>query len=189
MPVRVSDEITTKIPPPADPQSVFDFVVLDSKKQPYDLRQHAGKAVYIMNVASKCSFTKTGYEAATELFDKYGKGDDAKLIVLAFPCNQFGSQEPGTEAEITEFACSKFSADYPIMAKIDVNGNDEEPLYTFIKNAQRGICCSKSIKWNFTGFLTDTEGVPVERFGPGTKPEVVEKRLLRIFEDDAKCRK
>ena len=184
MSVKIADESTVApvgATSPENPGSVYDFVVLDNKKQPYDLKQHAGKAVYIMNVASKCSYTKSGYEAATELFDKYGKGDDAKFVVLAFPCNQFGSQEPGTEAEITEFACTKFKADYPIMAKIDVNGDKEAPLYKYIKHAKTGILGSASIKWNFTGFLTDTNGIPVERYSPGTKAETVEKKLLEVL--------
>ena len=182
MPVKIADESTTVDNAPTNPSSVYDFTVLDNKKQPYDLKQHAGKAVYIMNVASKCGYAKTGYEAATELFDKYGKGDGAKFVVLAFPCNQFGSQEPGTEAEITEFACTKFKADYPIMAKIDVNGDKEAPLYKYIKHAKTGILGSASIKWNFTGFLTDTNGIPVERYSPGTKADEIEKKLLKVLE-------
>eukprot|EP00658_Telonema_sp_P-2_P055263 TRINITY_DN4393_c0_g1_i13.p1 TRINITY_DN4393_c0_g1~~TRINITY_DN4393_c0_g1_i13.p1 ORF type:complete len:208 (-),score=101.00 TRINITY_DN4393_c0_g1_i13:102-725(-) len=181
----MTDETATPTVPnvPANPASIYDFTVLDNKKQPYDLKQHAGKAVYFMNVASKCGYTKSGYEAATELFDKYGKGENAKFTVIAFPCNQFGSQEPGTEEEIKEFACSKFKADFPIMAKVDVNGDKEAPIFNYLKHKQTGILGTTSIKWNFTGFLTDTNGIPINRYSPGAKASEIEKDLLKVIGD------
>ena len=166
---------------PENPTSVYDFVVLDNKKQPFDLKQFAGKAVYVMNVASKCGYTKGGYEAAVELYEKYGKGENAKLAVLAFPCNQFAYQEPGTDEEIKEFACTKFKADFPILSKVDVNGDKEAPVFHYLKHKQTGILGTTSIKWNFTGFLTDTNGIPIERYSPGAKASEIEKDLLKVI--------
>lgn len=157
---------------------VFDFTVKGANGIPYDLEQHRGKPILCMNVASKCTFTKTGYEAATELYNKY---KDRGFTVLAFPCNQFNSQEPGTDAEIKEFACTKFKADFPIMSKCDVNGAAAEPLWEFMKKEQPGILGTTSVKWNFTSFLCNASGKPVKRFSPGTKASEIEKDLLPIL--------
>eukprot|EP00658_Telonema_sp_P-2_P055265 TRINITY_DN4393_c0_g1_i20.p2 TRINITY_DN4393_c0_g1~~TRINITY_DN4393_c0_g1_i20.p2 ORF type:complete len:139 (+),score=79.76 TRINITY_DN4393_c0_g1_i20:69-485(+) len=109
--------------------------------------------------------------------------DVYKRQVIAFPCNQFGSQEPGTEEEIKEFACSKFKADFPIMAKVDVNGDKEAPIFNYLKHKQTGILGTTSIKWNFTGFLTDTNGIPINRYSPGAKASEIEKDLLKVIGD------
>ena len=162
----------------AAPSSVYDFTVKGPKGAPYDLKQHEGKPILCMNVASKCGFTKSGYEAATELFDKY---KEQGFTVLAFPCNQFGSQEPGTEDEIKEFACTKFKADFPIMSKCDVNGDKAEPLWEYMKKEQTGILGTTSVKWNFTSFLCDANGKPIKRYSPGAKASEIEKDLAPIL--------
>ncbi|KAH8612660.1 putative Glutathione peroxidase [Trypanosoma vivax] len=159
-------------------RTIYDFKVLDADHQLYDLSQHKGHPLLIYNVASRCGYTKGGYETATALYDKYrGRG----FTVLAFPCNQFGGQEPGTDQEVKEFACTKFKAEFPIMAKIDVNGDKAHPLYVFLKEALPGILGTTAIKWNFTSFLVDGNGVPVARFSPGASQEEIEKKLLPLL--------
>ena len=158
--------------------SIYDFEVLDTKKQPYDLKQHKGKPLLIMNVASKCGFTNGGYTTAQALYSKY---KSQGFTVLAFPCNQFGGQEPGTEAEIQQFACQRFNAEFPIMAKVDVNGDHAHPLWVYLKKTVPGILGTESIKWNFTSFLVNGDGVPIERYSPGAKEAEVEKKLLPLL--------
>ncbi|RNF26107.1 trypanothione/tryparedoxin dependent peroxidase 2 [Trypanosoma conorhini] len=161
-------------------KTIYDFQVNGADGKPYDLAQHKGHPLLIYNVASKCGYTKGGYETATTLYNKYkGQG----LTVLAFPCNQFAGQEPGTAQEVKEFACTRFKAEFPIMAKIDVNGGNAHPLYEFLKETKPGIFGSKAIKWNFTSFLIDKNGVPVVRFSPGASVEQIEKELLPLLRD------
>ena len=158
--------------------SIYDFEVFDAKKAPYDMAQHKGHPVLIMNVASKCGYTESGYAAATELHKKYA---EQGFQVLAFPCNQFGGQEPGSEAEVVEMVCKRFKADFPIMSKIDVNGDAAHPMWDYMKKTVPGILGTKSVKWNFTMFLCNGEGVPVERFSPGTKAKDIEKKLVPLL--------
>lgn len=160
--------------------SIYDFQVNGADHKPYNLAQHKGHPLLIYNVASKCGYTKGGYEAATELYNKY---KDRGFTVLAFPCNQFMGQEPGTETEIKQFACSRFKADFPIMEKVNVNGEKEHPLYHYLKNAQRGVLGTTAIKWNFTAFLVDKDGHAVHRFSPGTTAAAIEKELLPLLGD------
>ncbi|RNF26108.1 glutathione peroxidase-type tryparedoxin peroxidase [Trypanosoma conorhini] len=159
--------------------SIYDFQVNGADGKPYDLAQHKGHPLLIYNVASKCGYTKSGYETATALYNKY---KDQGFTVLAFPCNQFAWQEPGTAQEVKEFACTRFKAEFPIMAKIDVNGGDAHPLYEFLKETKPGVLGSKAIKWNFTSFLIDKNGVPVVRFSPGAPVEEIEEELLPLLE-------
>ncbi|KAG5501837.1 hypothetical protein JKF63_04107 [Porcisia hertigi] len=159
--------------------SIYDFKVNDGDHQPYDLTQHKGHPVLIYNVASKCGYTKGGYETATTLYNKY---KDRGFTVLAFPCNQFGGQEPGTEAEVKEFACTRFKAEFPIMEKVKVNGENEHPLYKYLKGTCKGILGTTAVKWNFTSFLVDQDGRAVHRFSPGASVEEIEKHLLPLLE-------
>ncbi|EAN92575.1 putative glutathione peroxidase-like protein [Trypanosoma cruzi] len=161
--------------------SIYDFQILDADHQLYDLSQHKGHPLLIYNVASRCGYTKGGYETATTLYNKYkGQG----FTVLAFPCNQFAGQEPGTALEVKEFACTQFKADFPIMAKIDVNGDKAHPLYSYLKRCLTGSAGVQAIKWNFTSFLIDRHGVPVARFSPGASVEEIEMQLLPLFEGE-----
>ncbi|EPY30453.1 glutathione peroxidase-type tryparedoxin peroxidase [Angomonas deanei] len=162
--------------------SIYEFQVNGADHKPYDLSQHKGHPLLIYNVASKCGYTKGGYETATELYNKY---KDQGFTVLAFPCNQFMSQEPGTEEEVKEFACTRFSAEFPIMEKVHVNGGDEHPLYKYLKHAKKGVLGTTAIKWNFTSFLVDGEGKAVERFSPGTKASEIEKKLIPLLSASA----
>ena len=132
-----------------------------------DLGRFAGKAMLIVNVASKCGFTPQ-YEGLEVLHQRYC---DKGFSVLGFPCNQFGAQEPGDAAEIASFCALNYSVDFPLFAKIDVNGDDAAPLYRYLKDEARGLLGSRAIKWNFTKFLVDRSGKVVKRYAPQTKPQ------------------
>jgi glutathione peroxidase len=146
--------------------SVYDFTVKDAKGEDVSLRKYEGKVLLIVNVASKCGYTPQ-YKELAEIREKY---HDRGFEVLAFPCNQFGWQEPGTEDEICEFAKTKYNANFPIFHKIDVNGGQAAPLFDFLKKEQTGILGTTSVKWNFTKFLVDRNGKCVHRFGPNETP-------------------
>lgn len=161
-----------------EPQSAYDFVVKDAKGQPYPMSQFKGKVALIMNTASECSYTDNGYKAATELYDKYKyKG----LVVLGFPCNQFGGQEPGSAESVAEFACTRYKATFPVMGKVDVNGPNADPLWVHMKAHRPGILGTKSIKWNFTVFLVDKTGETVARHSPGTKASALESEIVELL--------
>ena len=132
-----------------------------------DLSAHAGEVMLIVNVASKCGFTPQ-YEGLEALQKRYR---DRGFTVLGFPCNQFGGQEPGDAAEIANFCTLTYDVDFPIFAKIDVNGDQAAPLYRYLKDQAPGLLGSKAIKWNFTKFLVDRAGKVVKRFAPQVKPE------------------
>lgn len=131
------------------------------------LGDYAGKVLLVVNVASKCGFTKqyTGLEA---LYRRY---KDQGLVVLGFPCDQFGHQEPGTEAEIKAFCGLTYDVTFPMFAKIEVNGSNAHPLYAALKSEQAGILGTEAIKWNFTKFLIDRQGNAVKRYAPTDTPE------------------
>ncbi|MBC7659824.1 MAG: glutathione peroxidase [Chitinophagaceae bacterium] len=148
-------------------KSLFDFTVKDASGKPYDLSRHKGKAVLVVNVASKCGFTPQ-YKSLEALHQKYR---DKGLVILGFPCNQFGSQEPGTNAEIQQFCELNYGVTFPVLDKVDVNGDNTDPLFAHLKNEAPGVLGSKAIKWNFTKFLIDPNGSHVERFASATDPE------------------
>ena len=164
------------------PSSIYEFQVNDADHKPYDLSQHKGNPLLIYNVASKCGFANGGYKTAMALYTKY---KDKGFTVLAFPCNQFAGQEPGTDEEIKATVCTKFKADFPIMEKVDVNGSKENPLFKYLKHAAKGVLGTTSIKWNFTSFLIDQNGVPVHRFSPGATEKEIEKKLLPLLSKDS----
>jgi len=147
--------------------SVCDFEAVSLGGEPTPLSRFRGQALLVVNTASKCGFTPQ-YAGLQALHQAYaGRG----FAVLGFPCNQFGAQEPGDEAEIGAFCQANYGVDFPMFAKIDVNGPDAHPLYDYLKRARPGFLGWKRIKWNFTKFLTDREGRPVRRFGPSTPPD------------------
>jgi glutathione peroxidase-type tryparedoxin peroxidase len=158
--------------------SAYDFVVADAQGQPFDLAQRRGKLTLFANVASKCGLTKSGYEAFTTLYDRY---KDRGFTVLAFPCNQFAGQEPGTEAEICAFALAEHRVQFPLMQKVNVNGDNVSPLWQYLKKEKTGILGTTSIKWNFSSFLADQNGKVIERFGPGEAADKIEKVLLPLL--------
>ena len=141
------------------------------------LKEYEGKVLLIVNVASQCGFTPQ-YE---ELQALYLKHKDAGFAVLGFPCNQFGEQEPGSEAEIKDFCELNFGVSFPMFAKIEVNGADEHPLYTELKREAPGLLGTQAIKWNFTKFLIDRSGKVVDRFAPTTKPSSLDSRISELL--------
>ncbi|KAH9729959.1 putative glutathione peroxidase 4 [Citrus sinensis] len=153
--------------------------ISDSKGKDVDLSIYKGKVLLIVNVASKCGFTDSNYSQLTDLYNKYKhKG----LEILAFPCNQFLKQEPGTSQEAHEFACTRYKAEYPIFQKVRVNGPNAEPLYKFLKASKTGYFGSR-IKWNFTKFLVDTEGNVIGRYSPTTSPMAIEGDIKNALGD------
>lgn len=167
---------------PTNPTSIYDFTVNDSKHRPHPMSQYRGKVILVMNVASQCGLTKSGYTTATEMYNKY---HEQGLEVIAFPCNQFGGQEPGSEQQVEQMVCSRFSAKYPIMEKVDVNGDKANPMWTYMKNERPGIFWTTRIKWNFTMFLINRKGQVVERFNPGPYITTVEPKIVELLQDTA----
>lgn len=136
-----------------------------------------GKVLLIVNTASKCGFTPQ-YDGLEALQKHYA---DRGFAVLGFPCNQFGAQEPGDEATIDAFCKTSFGVDFPMFAKVDVNGAGTHPLYAALKKAAPGLLGSEAIKWNFTKFLIDRSGAVVERFAPATKPQAITARIEALL--------
>ena len=157
--------------------TVFDFEAQAADGSAVPLENYRGKVLLIVNTASKCGFTPQ-YDGLEALQKSYA---DKGFEVLAFPCNQFGGQEPGSEEEIVEFCTTRFNSTFPIFAKIDVNGADTHPLYAHLKSAAPGVLGTKRIKWNFTKFLINQDGEVVERYGSQTKPEAIAKDIEKLL--------
>lgn len=157
--------------------SVYDFTAETIDGQPAPLSDHRGKVLLIVNTASKCGFTKQ-YAGLEDLHRKYA---ERGLVVLGFPCNQFGQQEPGDEAEIKSFCSLTYDVDFPMMRKIDVNGPSAHPLYVFLKKQKRGVLGTEGIKWNFTKFLVDRSGKVVDRFAPTVEPKALEGAIEALL--------
>ena len=157
--------------------SIYDFsaIALDGESVP--LGVYRGKTLLIVNVASKCGFTPQ-YRGLEALYRKFSpKG----LVVLGFPSNQFGHQEPGDSAEIRNFCTTNFNVTFPLFAKIDVNGSDAHPLYKFLKREARGVLGTARIKWNFTKFLVDSHGEVRKRYAPTAKPSSIENAVSALL--------
>lgn len=163
----------------ASMNTIYDFKVKTIEGQEATLEQYKGKVLLIVNVASKCGFTPQ-YDGLEALYKKY---KDKGFVVLGFPCNQFGSQEPGTEAEIQNFCRVNFGVTFPMFSKLNVNGNDTHPLYVYLKSEKPGILGSEAIKWNFTKFLVDKNGKVVQRFGSSASPESIEEDIEKLLQD------
>lgn len=153
--------------------SVYDFSALDIDGNERSLAEWRGKTLLIVNVASKCGFTPQyqGLEALWRSQRERG------LAVLGFPCDQFGHQEPGDEAEIRRFCSTSYEVSFPLFAKIKVNGDGAHPLYQWLKKQAKGLLGSESIKWNFTKFLVDADGRVVKRYAPNDTPEKIGRDL------------
>ena len=160
--------------------SIYDFSAKTIDGDERKLDAYKGKAMLVVNVASKCGFTPqyTGLEAL------YEKLKDMGLVVLGFPCDQFGHQEPGDEAEIKNFCSLNYDVKFPLFAKIDVNGDNAHPLYNFLKDEKPGLLGSKVIKWNFTKFIVDRYGKVVARHGPMTKPEALTREIQNLLKPE-----
>ncbi|KAI4301285.1 hypothetical protein L6164_034578 [Bauhinia variegata] len=151
-------------------KSLHEFTVKDARGKDVDLSVYEGKVLLVINVASKCGFTDSNYTQLAELHSRY---KDKGFEILAFPCNQFLKQEPGTSQDAQEFACTRYKAEYPIFQKIRVNGATTAPVYKFLKASKSGFLGSR-IKWNFTKFLVDKDGHVIERYSPTTPPLSIE---------------
>jgi glutathione peroxidase len=160
-------------------QSIYDFVVKDISGNDVSLEKYKGKVLLIVNVASQCGFTQTNYTELTELYNEF-KGKDFEI--LAFPSNQFGGQEPGSNEQIKEFACTRFKAEFPLFDKVDVNGNNQAPLYKYLKSQKGGGLLGDNIKWNFAKFLVDKNGKVVDRYAPTTSPSKIQKDIKKLLD-------
>lgn len=189
------ENINSKI---VNDMTLYDFMVLDTKKQPVSLAEYKGKVLLVVNTATDCGFTPQ-YEALENLYKKY---QDKGLVILDFPCNQFAGQAPGTEEEIVTFCQLKYNVSFPQFAKIEVNGENASPLFEYLKeqapseeyNGLKAKSTAKllktisktykkenDIRWNFTKFLVDREGNVIGRYAPTTKPEDIEKDILKLL--------
>lgn len=158
--------------------TLYDIEATTINGDPVSLGEYRGKTLLIVNVASQCGFTPQ-YAGLEGLYRKY---KDRGLLVLGFPCNQFGRQEPGSEDEIKRFCESTYGVTFPMFAKIDVNGPQTHPLYRFLKSARSGLFGTGAIKWNFTKFLVSPEGEVVRRYGPSDTPERIERDLPTMLQ-------
>ncbi len=157
--------------------SIYDFSAETLDGKPAPLSAYADKVVLIVNTASKCGFTPQ-YAGLEALYRKYR---DRGLVVLGFPCNQFGAQEPGDAAEIANFCSLTYDVDFPMMRKIEVNGPDTHPLYAWLKHAKKGLLGSEGVKWNSTKFLVDRKGEVVKRFAPTDTPQSLEGAIEALL--------
>uniref|UniRef100_U5ETL1 Glutathione peroxidase n=1 Tax=Corethrella appendiculata TaxID=1370023 RepID=U5ETL1_9DIPT len=158
-------------------KTIYDFTVNDNKGNPVSLEKYRGHVLIIVNVASKCGYTAQHYKEFNELYDEYA--ETKGLRILAFPCNQFANQEPGTNEEIKCFLKDR-NVKFDLFEKIDVNGDTAAPLYQYLKKKQGGTLFD-AIKWNFTKFIINKEGIPVERHGPSTSPLELKSNLEKYF--------
>ena len=156
---------------------IYEFAVRDISGRDVSLSSYRGKALLIVNTASKCGFTPQ-YEGLEALYRDLGAHG---LVVLGFPCNQFGGQEPGDAAEIASFCKLTYDVTFPMFAKMDVNGPEACPLFVWLKGEAPGVLGSKDIKWNFTKFLVDRVGHVVERYAPTTQPEAIRAAIEALL--------
>ncbi|WP_100261171.1 glutathione peroxidase [Qipengyuania seohaensis] len=157
--------------------TIADFTVANNKGEEVDLSDKLGKVLLVVNTASKCGFTPQ-YDGLEKLFQEYS---DKGFEVMAFPCNQFGNQEPGDAEEIEQFCKVNFGLTFPLMAKVDVNGEDASPLFDWMKAEKPGLMGSRSIKWNFTKFLIDRDGKVVKRYGPNDAPKSIANDIEKLL--------
>lgn len=157
--------------------SIYNFKVKDIQGETVQMSQYKEKVLLIVNVASKCGFTPQ-YKELEELYQKY---KEKGLVILGFPCNQFGYQESASNDEIHDFCQLSYQVSFPLFSKIKVNGNHTEPLFNYLKKERRGLLGNKAIKWNFTKFLVNKEGKVIKRFAPSTSPFSIENIIQEIL--------
>ncbi len=158
---------------PNSKKSFFDFVVKATNGTDYKLSQHKDKVVLVVNVASKCAYTPQ-YKGLEEV---YQLEKEKPFTVLGFPCNQFGTQEPGSNDEIQQFCSLNYGVTFPVLGKVDVNGKEAEPVYKYLKENAPGILGTEAIKWNFTKFLVGRDGQVIKRYAPTTDPKQIVKDI------------
>ena len=159
--------------------NIYNHSCNDNSGNLQNLSAFEGQALLIVNTASKCGFTPQ-YNGLQELQEKF---KDSGFSVLAFPCNQFGGQEPGSSEEIQEFCTVNYGINFPIFEKVDVKGENAHPLFKYLTSEKKGLLGSESIKWNFTKFLINKEGKPIARFAPNTTPEKISKEIENLLND------
>lgn len=172
-PKSFSSTVTSRA---ATEKTLYDFTVKDIDGKDVALNKFKGKVLLIVNVASACGLTSSNYSELTHIHEKY---KTQGFEILAFPCNQFGAQESGSNEQIKQFACTRFKAEFPIFDKVDVNGPSTAPVYKFLKSSAGGFL-GDLIKWNFEKFLVDKNGVVVERYAPTTSPFQIEKDIQKL---------
>lgn len=156
--------------------SVYNFAVKDSRGKLHSLKQYEGKVILIVNTASKCGFTPQ-LAGLQELYSKYAQHG---FIILGFPCSQFNDQEFENIEETTEFCQLNYGVSFPMFSKIEVNGDNADPLFTYLKEQKRGLL-SRKIEWNFTKFLIDSAGQVIKRYSPTTTPDKLEQDIIRLL--------
>ena len=159
-------------------QSIYEFKIKSLQGKEIDFQDYKNKVILIVNTASKCGYTPQ-YAGLQSLYLKY---KDSGLVILGFPCNQFGGQEPGDKDEIQNSCLINFGVSFPIFEKVEVNGANAHPLFDYVKNSLPGIFGIKRIPWNFTKFLFDKNGKPVKRFATITKPEKIEAEIQKLLQ-------
>ena len=160
-------------------EKIYDFKALTSKGKELDFKDFEGKVLLVVNTASKCGFTPQ-FAGLEELNQKY---KDRGLVVIGFPCNQFASQDPGSDSEIEGFCQLNYGVTFQIMKKVDVNGDDAHPIFKYLKGQTKGLL-GGSIKWNFTKFLISRDGQTIKRYAPTTKPESMEKDIEKMIAEN-----
>ena len=157
--------------------SIYNFKATGINGVEHALEEYKGKVLLIVNTASKCGLTPQ-FKGLEKLYEQY---KDQGLVILGFPCNQFASQDPGSNEEISEFCQLNYGVSFPMFSKIDVNGSNTDPLYKYLKSEAKGFAGSESIKWNFTKFLVDRDGKVVKRFAPKDSPSSIEKSIRKLL--------
>lgn len=161
-------------------RSIYDFTVNDMDKNPVNLGIYKGKILLVVNTATGCGYTPQ-YKGLEDLYLKY---QDLGVVVLGFPCNQFGNQAPGTEKEIAQFCELNYSVTFPQFAKVKVNGKDASPLFKWLQHEKRGLLGIPAIKWNFTKFLIDRNGKVIKRFHPHETPKQIDAYIKKLLDNE-----
>jgi glutathione peroxidase len=162
---------------PESMSSIYDTTIQDRTGDSIAMDSYRGKVLLIVNVASRCGFTPQ-YAGLQTLYDRF---KDRGFEILGFPCNQFGGQEPGSDAEIGQFCSLNFGVTFPVFSKVQVNGPEAIPLYQFLKKEAPGLLGTEAIKWNFTKFLVDRNGKIIDRFAPTSTPESLESAIEKLL--------
>ncbi|KAA0550153.1 glutathione peroxidase [Bacillus sp. BGMRC 2118] len=157
--------------------SVYDFSAITINGEEKPLREYEGKIMLVVNTASNCGFTPQ-FKELQELYESY---KDQGFIILGFPSNQFMNQEPGSNQDIQEFCQLNYGVTFPMFGKIDVNGSNAHPLFTYLTEQEKGFLGSKAIKWNFTKFLINPEGQVTKRYSPSTSPLSIQKDIEELL--------
>ncbi len=158
-------------------KNIYEFSVKNAAGETVDMSKYQGKVVLVVNVASKCGFTPQ-YKGLETLYREF---KDQGLVILGFPCNQFGAQEPGNDNEIQQFCSLTYDVSFPIMSKVNVNGSDSAPIYEYLKSNAPGILGTELIKWNFTKFLVGKDGHVINRYAPNTEPKDISADIKKAL--------